>query len=123
MKLTINNDTSISSIQKEFNNVFPYLKIEFFKNKHAAFQSNSKKELLNAEQSLKQFQKKHHDGVILVKEDMSVAELEQQFQEIFGVSTQVFRKSGKSWLETSVTDDWSLKQQNDEGLELSKFAS
>lgn len=122
MKLMINNSTTISFIQKEFNTLFPYLKLEFFRHQHVAYQANSKKDLLNAEQSLKQFQKKQHDGKILINENMSVAELEKQFQDVFGVSTQVFRKSGKSWLETSVTDDWTLKQQNDEGLELSIFA-
>jgi hypothetical protein len=32
---------------------------------------------------------------------------------------QVFRKSGNVWLETSATDAWSLKQQNQEGMDLS----
>jgi hypothetical protein len=123
MNITINNNTTISLIKKEFNEWFPYLKLEFFRRKHVAYQANSKNDLLNAEQTLIQFQKKHHNGEIVITENMTVAELEKQFQEIFGVSTQVFRKSGRSWIETSVTDDWTLKQQNDEGLELSRFAS
>ena len=121
MKIIIKNITTISVIQKEFNTIFPYLKLEFFKNQHKAYQANAKKDMLNTAQTLMQFQKKNHEGEILINENMSVAELEKQFQEIFEVSTQVFRKSGKSWIETSVTDDWTLKQQNDEGLELSMF--
>jgi hypothetical protein len=35
----------------------------------------------------------------------------------------VFRKSGKTWLETSVTDDWTLKRQNEEGMELSRMGN
>lgn len=106
MKIIIKNITTISVIQKEFNTIFPYLKLEFFKNQHKAYQANAKKDMLNTAQTLMQFQKKNHEGEILINENMSVAELEKQFQEIFEVSTQVFRKSGKSWIETSVTDDW-----------------
>ena len=52
---------------------------------------------------------------------MKVFELEDSFQTLFGISAQVFRKSAGSWIETSVTDDWTLKQQNDQGKELSDF--
>jgi hypothetical protein len=40
---------------------------------------------------------------------------------LFNLSVQVFRKSAGTWIETSVTDDWTLKQQNDEGKDLSDF--
>jgi hypothetical protein len=37
------------------------------------------------------------------------------------LSVQVFRKSGKSWLETTFTDGWTLKKQNQEGIDLSQI--
>ena len=49
---------------------------------------------------------------------MSVADLEKAFMNKFGLLTQVFRRSGNIWLETSITDGWSLKQQNDLGREI-----
>jgi hypothetical protein len=52
---------------------------------------------------------------------MLVSELENLFEDKFKLSVQVFRKSGKSWLETTFTDGWSLKKQNQEGLDLSKI--
>jgi hypothetical protein len=33
---------------------------------------------------------------------------------------QVYRKSGKIWLETTVTDSWTLEEQNKQGESLSK---
>jgi hypothetical protein len=33
------------------------------------------------------------------------------------LSVQVFRKSGKNWLETTASDQWSLEKQNAKGLE------
>ena len=57
---------------------------------------------------------------LVMNEQMAVNELEEQFVSKFGLSAQVFRKSGNVWLETSATDSWSLRQQNDEGAELSR---
>ena len=52
---------------------------------------------------------------------MLVSELEKQFNDKLQLSAQVFRKAGKSWLETTFTDSWSLRKQNLEGMELSKL--
>lgn len=66
--------------------------------------------------------KKKTTAPLEITEDMPVSTLEQLFQDYFGLSAQVFRKSGRSWLETSLTDDWTLKRQNDEGYELRTMA-
>jgi hypothetical protein len=50
---------------------------------------------------------------------MTVAELEQQFSDVYGLSVQIFRHSGKAWLETTVTDKWTLEKQNEQGKALS----
>ena len=121
MILTIEDTNKISVIQQEFTTMFPYLKLEFFKHAHASHQGNPKKDMLNSNLTLKQIRDKHPNGKLVVKENMKVSELESSFQTLFGISAQVFRKSAGSWIETSVTDDWTLKQQNDEGKDLSDF--
>ena len=60
-------------------------------------------------------------NVITFSENMLVSELENQFAEKLKLSAQIFRKSGKTWLETTFTDSWSLKKQNQEGIELSQI--
>ena len=122
ISLVINANKKLSLIQKEFNLLFPFLKLEFFRTKHGIKGSNPKKDLLKQDFTLKEFRKKNATGSILITEDMVVSNLEELFEEQFGVSAQVFRKSGRSWLETSMTDDWTLKRQNDQGRELSYFA-
>jgi hypothetical protein len=52
---------------------------------------------------------------------MLVSELEKQFNDKLQLSAQVFRKAGKSWLETTFTDGWSLRKQNLEGMEISEL--
>jgi hypothetical protein len=46
-----------------------------------------------------------------------VSELEQQFQDIFEISAQVFRKNGDYWLQTTATDSWTLGEQNSRARE------
>ena len=119
MILPINDNQKLSEVIDDFTTLFPYLKLEFFKHKHGLNESNSKKDMLNTELTFKKVRRKLNDGALLINENMRVSELEQLFQDVFGISAQIFRKSGRSWIETSVTDDWTLKHQNDEGKELS----
>lgn len=121
VNLIINSEKKISVIKEEFNHEFPFLKLEFFKHKHAINKGNHYTDMIQNDFTLKQLHKNNGNTSLVVTEDMQVGVLEQLFQEKFGISAQVFRKSGRSWLETSVTDDWTLKRQNDEGMELSAF--
>ncbi|MCC6372320.1 MAG: hypothetical protein IT236_15055 [Bacteroidia bacterium] len=121
INIIISTGKKISVIKEEFNRQFPYLKLEFFKHKHNVMAGNPHSDLIQSDFTLKEIPKSNGNVAVEVTEDMQVGVLEQLFQEKFGVSAQVFRKSGRSWLETSVTDDWTLKRQNDEGRELSGF--
>ena len=110
----------LSQIQKDFNSIFPYLKLEFLRQKGSLSNGGSKYILVSDDYALKPI-KAGNDDEIVVKEDMKVALLETLFLEKFGIAAQVLRKSGSSWLGVSMTDDWTLKRQNDEGRELSHF--
>ncbi len=116
--IKIDKPVKVSEIKKVFNNEFPFLKIEFFKKKHKAMQGSLKKDVIADD-----FMITAHGGAhdIIISEDMLVSEFENQFFEKLKLSAQVFRKSGGSWLETTFTDSWTLKKQNEEGLELSNI--
>jgi hypothetical protein len=60
-----------------------------------------------------------HEGAIQLSDNMTVSNLEDTFSDRFGLQVQVFRKSGNLWLETTKTDAWTLKVQNDHGREIS----
>ena len=119
MLLLINGERLIKDVQQDFAKAYPYLKIEFFRNNG-----------IHKDQALKENQIKHnqklslakgrniHNGDLLIEDTMSVMDLEKAFMDQFGLLTQVFRRSGNIWLETSITDKWSLKQQNDLGKEI-----
>jgi hypothetical protein len=43
--------------------------------------------------------------------------VENAFEEMYGLSVQVFRKSGNTWLQTTTSDSWTLNEQNQKALE------
>ncbi len=48
-----------------------------------------------------------------------VEEVEDDFFKKLGVMVRIFRKAGNMWIETTLTDSWSLRRQNHEGEQMS----
>jgi len=121
LTLAIRGDLKIQTIQKEFNALFPYLSIEFFSKPHSKFGGSSKRFLKSPTKTLGECRTIAKKGKIEITPSMIVNTLEKLFQDLYGLSVQVFRKSGNTWLETTATDAWSLEKQNSEGEALSKM--
>lgn len=118
MKAVIKDGKVIREFQKEFSGEFPYLKIEFFDLPYTPKAPTPKSKMYNAERKLGLCRKLHVEGVVDLSGQRTVAELEKELWEKYGLSAQVFRKLGKLWIETNLTDNWSLERQNKEGHEL-----
>jgi hypothetical protein len=116
--IKIDNSVKASEIKDKFHDAFPFLKIEFFRKVHKNLQGSFKKDLIKNDFNIKINEK---NVELIFDDDMLVSELEKQFNDKLQLSVQVFRKAGKSWLETTFTDSWSLRKQNLEGMELSKL--
>lgn len=117
MEIRIDKSKTISSIQNEFQKRFPFLKIEFYKKAHSQGKGSPKKNTLNNELTIGDVQKNNLSGTIKINGLMKVAELESAFTETYGLPVQVFRKSGKVWLQTTTTDNWTLAEQNQKAME------
>lgn len=119
MFLEINGERLISEIQKDFSTVFPFLKIEFFRNGNTRRDRYPVNRLIPHNRHLKDawFWKKDK-GLLEFSDDTSVTGFENAMMDEFGLSAQVFRRSGNLWLETTMTDSWTLKQQNEHGREI-----
>jgi|GEM_PF-121742 len=118
MVVDVKQTTSI--LQKEFSKLFPFLKIEFFREPCLKGKGNSKDKMISTNEILNRLQSKKQFGKIVFTKQTTVSELEENFLNKFGVCMQVFRKSGNIWLETTSTDDWTLEQQNEEGRSLAQ---
>ena len=116
IEMHITDNKLIQDLQEEFNLLFPYLKIEFFS---ITSKGKENPKILSPLQAVGQSRKKREDGVLLLNSHMTVTAFEKEMSERFGLQVQVFRQSGKMWIETSLTDSWTLERQNAEGYELS----
>ncbi len=122
MKLIINDHRKIFAIQEEFNSFFPYLKLEFFSKPHKKGGANGNKFITHSSKTLSECRTMHTTGEITIMPGMTVSELDRNFSDVYGLSIQIFRKSGKTWLETTLTEGWTLQEQNRQGEDLSKIA-
>jgi len=112
MKITINDHRKIFAIQKDFTAQFPHFKLEFFAKPHKIGGASSDKLINNESCTLGECRTVHTTGTITIIPQMTVTDLKQNFSDVYGLSVQVFRKSGKPWLETPVIDSLTLEDQN-----------
>jgi hypothetical protein len=119
--LQVRRNKTVNDIQSGFSAAYPFLKIDMYKpSGRGQFEGGRLKlgysTLLGVAGILE-------EGELLIFDSMTVGQLEKAFLEKFGMLVQVSRKSGSVWLETTMTDRWTLKQQNDHGRELSEPAN
>src|SRR5688500_9591017 len=123
MEIIINDHRKIFAIQKDFSEMFPYLKLEFFGKPHKVGAPSSKEIMKHPSKTVGQCRMIHNKGTLTITPSMTVADMEQAFSDVYGLSVQIFRKSGRVWLETTATDGWTLDKQNTQGQELSQHSS
>lgn len=112
MQLDISPDKTMGELQSAFSAAFPGLKIAFFSKPHRAYKGSAAKYLVQKrDMPLRELSPDMKSGYLLVEPETVVWQLERLFEEEYGLHVQVFRKSGRIWLETSVTDDLTLEQQ------------
>jgi hypothetical protein len=121
MILTITNEKTINEIEKEFELIFPFLKLQFYINNNQPDGKKIKRNIKQNNISIADCRKIFNNHSLTIKPDLTVTELEQKIQNIFGLDIQVLRKSENVWLETSFTDGWTLKEQNHQGEILGKL--
>ena len=116
MKVLISRSMTIAEVQASFSEAFPYLKLVFFTKPHKAFKGSPAKYLVQDRNiKISALEKEPRDGELYLEAEMPVWQVERLFEQEFGLHVQVFRKSGNTWLETSVTDNLSLEQQDAKG--------
>jgi hypothetical protein len=113
MNLTVKEGMYIRDIQKVFNEEYPYLKIEFFRHKHGLRQLSPKKERLDPFTVIPLSNGHAKTWSLDAGKEITVGEFEKECWEKTGVAVQVFRKSRNLWIETSLTDNWTLEKQNE----------
>jgi hypothetical protein len=117
--IVVDDKNTIFMLQSEFNRLFPYLRIDLFP--LANKQHNITDKFANdTKRALTGYRASDKNEQIVIIPQMSVAVLEEKFKNVYNLKAQILRKSGKTWLETTVTDAWTLEEQNLQGEALSK---
>ena len=115
MSFEVNDNMNLSCLQSEFNKLFPYLKLEFYEKDGANNKKIIQKTIYNNSRILGEFKNSSVSKPIVIIPEMTVQELSDNFNQQYSLSPKVFRRSGNVWLSTSVTDGWSLQEQNKQG--------
>jgi len=113
MELYISERTPPEDVKRYFSSCYPFLKIELYR----IWEGDDVPKKKNVPVAHK-FVGLLKEGVVDINNDITVAELGNSFA-AFGLRTEVFRKSGNVWVETFLTDSWTLQQQNKAGEEIS----
>ena len=107
--ISIFEGQTIGAIQKNFSDRYPYLRIDFFRN----LELNGIRIMKKLEMSYGLFQLPESEISLLG--DRTVHTLKEDIRKATGLIAKIFRRSGNVWIETSLTDDWTLERQNEEG--------
>lgn len=107
------NDSSVMDIQDAFTNLYPFLKIDFFEIDRSAKTLKSVK--IDPKTYLNQLANLKMQYTIDIHKNRTVSELSHALEHALGVIVQISRKSGNVWNMISVTDGWTLENQNTAG--------
>lgn len=113
--MRIADNIKLKDIQTAFRRKFPYLKIEFYRYPHREGEGSLEATQLNPDTLVGEIREVHNNGFFPLDGSMKTATFEQMLQNIYGLNTQVFRKSYGKWLQTWATDVWTLEEQNKRG--------
>lgn len=120
MILEINDDKTIADISNEFTAAYPFLKIEFYKHPHNYQEKSRSNELLPQEKTIGVIRTKHNPGAIEIHTTSQTGSIEQDFASMFGLNIQIFRHHTNEWVQTIGSDDLTIAEQNEIGMNASQ---
>jgi hypothetical protein len=118
MKFVLKDNLKLSEIQAMFHQQFTSLKLEFFEFKTGSERIFSKKNMISdTNRTIGSVRKKANSVPISFNGNQKVSTLESSFLKNHGLNIQIFRRSGKNWIETSSSDELTLASLNKRGIE------
>lgn len=110
--MKIQDNRQLKDLQADFKKEFPYLKIEFFREGHRHGMDSNENEKLDVNLRVGDIRTNKTSGEMPLDGNMTTSIFEASFAENFGLNVQVYRKERGKWLQTWVTDIWTLEEQN-----------
>ena len=113
--MKIQHHSTVQNIFDQFSSVFPYLKLEIYCKGHVETEGSRTEDLINQNTVLIDINPDLSEKTFYIDPIMSVSDFEMMMKDKFCLHVQVFRKSNTIWLQTTTTDNWTLKKQNEKG--------
>ncbi len=115
--LRFSSGDSIQHIQEVFRRHFSHLKIEFYRSPHEDAEGNVKRDQYLHQVTLGELTGQERDLELPLQPDMVTGDLEHWFEREHGLHVQVFRLQRGTWLQTTLSDALSLREQNEKGIQ------
>lgn len=115
MFLHVHDKRTLKELQDDFNLFYPYLRLEFFSRPHGSGAHSAEKHRLNSYMQVVAVRKSHRNGAVEINDWHTVKEVEQMLQQEYQLPVQIYHYTKAGWIETTVTDDVTLKELNEQG--------
>jgi hypothetical protein len=117
MYLHIHDQLALGELQERFNECFPALKLEFYSESHKRFEPSEKQYQLDNKKRVGEVRKVYRNGAMEIKSWYTVARVEKELKEEYGLHAQVFRSNRKGeWVQTTSSDSLTLQEQSELSL-------
>ncbi len=103
-----------SDLIKQFSEIYPFLRLEIY------YKGGEMSDAVHNRFLEDIADKKTIENFEIIPE-MKVVEVEEIFWKKMDLQVSIFRKAGKTWLESSFTNYWSLERQNNLGRGMNDF--
>jgi hypothetical protein len=118
MKILLCSNRIVEELKEEFSAAYPYLKISFFTKRQEA--EGALTEEVDPSTRLTEVGPVLKEGNIYIEPTNTIKEVEQKIEKQYGLPVHISRKQNGVWLDTTITDDLTLQEQNTWGREASK---
>jgi hypothetical protein len=112
-EILITSESVVINIQNTFTTHFPFLKIEFLRPDKLS--KSVRSITVDPNTSLKNLNNINTPQKISIDNNRTVSEVCKDFENALGLFVEVSRKSGNVWNVISVTEGWTLQNQNAAG--------
>lgn len=89
--------------------MFPFLRIEFSLHKN----DGSDVRLLNCNFSNFNLNNRNQEAKVDLTYESRFSEVADEFRDVFGLESTLYRNVGNTWFQALNTRDWTLREQND----------
>ncbi len=113
MHIGIHDNARIGDIEKAFSDFYPYLQIRFYEKKHDKYEASDERDRISPDKLISDIKKTHVSGILEMRPEFTVADVEREFLQRFGLSVQIIWNKNDRWEQTTGVDDFTLTGLNE----------